>query len=58
MIVLDIHNYKTKLDKLVKSFKVEMDTFVTSAKKLTTDSIINFENKGKELFIIFEHKLE
>ena len=58
MVVLDIHNYKTKLDKLVKSFKVEMDTFVTSAKKLTTDSIINFENKGKELFIIFEHKLE
>lgn len=57
MSVLDMHNYKTKLDKLIQSIKIQMDQIVSSSNKLTADTLITFEKKTNELFNIIDNKL-
>ena len=57
MSILDMQNYKNKLDRLIQSFKIQIDNFIDSSKKLTTNTLIDFENKGIELYNTFDNKL-
>ena len=55
--ILDIENYKNKLDRLTQTIKIRIDNFVDSSKKLTTNSLITFENKRIELYNTIDNKL-
>ena len=57
IVILDIQNYKSKLDRLAQSFKLQIDNFILSSKKLTTDTIITFDKKATDLYNTFENKL-
>ena len=58
MAALDMQNYKTKLDKIMKSYKAQIDAFITSSKNLATETLIIFDNKVNELLKASEEKIE
>ena len=58
MNVLDIKNYKGKLDRLSQNFKLQIDNFINSSKKITTETLITFDNKVNELLNLLDNKLE
>ena len=57
ILEMDLQSYKGKLDKLIKSNKIEMEQFISSSKKAAVDNIIVYENKMNEYIKIFENKL-
>ena len=58
MAALDMQNYKTKLDKIMKSYKAQIDTFISSSKNLATETLVIFDNKVNELLKASEEKIE
>ena len=58
MISLDIQNYRTKLDKIMKSYKAQIDTFISSTQNITTETLVIYDNKVNELLKVFEDKIE
>ena len=58
MTALDMQNYKTKLDKIMKSYKAQIDTFISSSKNLATETLVIFDNKVNELLKASEEKIE
>ena len=58
MAALDMQNYKTKLDKIMKSYKAQIDAFISSSKNLATETLIIFDNKVNELMKASEEKIE
>ena len=58
MAALDMQNYRTKLDKIMKSYKAQIDTFISSSKNLATETLVIFDNKVNELLKASEEKIE
>ena len=58
MVALDIKNYKNNLDKIMKSYKIQIDSFMNSTKNLNTENLLVCDNKISELFKLFENKLD
>lgn len=58
MNILDIKNYKGKLDRLNQNFKLQIDNFINSSKKITAETLITFDNKVNELLNVLDNKLE
>ena len=58
MVALDIKNYKNNLDKIMKSYKIQIDSFMNSTKNLNTENLLVCDNKISDLFKLFENKLE
>ena len=58
MVALDIKNYKNNLDKIMKSYKIQIDSFMNSTKNLNTENLLVCDNKISDLCILFEIKLE
>ena len=58
MVALDIKNYKNNLDKIMKSYKIQIDSFMNSTKNLNTENLLVCDNKISDLFKLFENKLD
>ena len=58
IVALDMQNFKIKLDKIMKSYKAQIDTFASSSKHLATDTLVIFDNKVNRLLKVFEEKTE
>ena len=57
MTSLDIQSYKSKFDKVMKNYKLQMDSFINSSQNLTKETVVTYENKVNQLFITFDNKI-
>ena len=54
---IDIQSYKSKFDKAMKNYKLQMDSFISSSQNLTKETLVVFDNKLNQLFITFDNKV-
>ena len=54
---IDIQSYKSKFDKAMKNYKLQMDSFISSSQNLTKETSVVFDNKLNQLFITFDNKV-
>ena len=54
---IDIQSYKSKFDKVMKNYKLQMDSFISSSQNLTKETLVVFDNKLNQLFITFDNKV-
>ena len=54
---IDIQSYKSKFDKAMKNYKLQMDSFISSSQNLTKETVVVFDNKLNQLFITFDNKV-
>ena len=54
---LDIQSYKSKFEKVMKNYKLQMDSFISSSQNLTKETLVVFDNKLNQLFITFDNKV-
>ena len=55
---LDILNYKTKFDKVMKSYKMQMDSFINTSQNMTKDTLVIYDNKLNNLLAAFDNKIQ
>ena len=54
---IDIQSYRAKFDKVMKNYKLQMDSFISSSQNLTKETLVVFDNKLNQLFITFDNKV-
>ena len=57
MISLDIQNYKTKFDKMMKGYKIQLDSIINSSQKMIKETLIIYDNKINYLINSLDNKI-
>ena len=57
MINLDIQNYKTKFDKMMKGYKIQLDSIINSSQKMIKETLIIYDNKINYLINSLDNKI-
>ena len=57
MISLDIQNYKTKFDKMMKGYKIQLDSIINSSQKMIKETLIVYDNKINYLINSLDNKI-
>ena len=57
MISLDIQNYKTKFDKMMKGYKIQLDSIINSSQKMIKETLIIYDNKINYLLNSLDNKI-